>query len=197
MERMIVDPDKVVASTTKTAFEELYAAEVEVRERLNLAGVSMIQYPFYLNFGRELWKLVGRISGEGAAVESDILAQKWSSRGLDPALLADISFNVFGIAHALPELVVYVRPENHEIDVPRTGFLTWLAAKYATGYDVHLGPHGTEPLPELSHDQPGLTYHYGLPVGLLPDTEYDWYIVGRNKYGVSAYVIYSFTTAGL
>jgi hypothetical protein len=71
-----------------------------VREVLNQCGVSTIHYVPYLNFGRQLYKLTTQhlISGDSAVIEAQVLLEKWTRRGLDPDVLANIRTKVFNIA---------------------------------------------------------------------------------------------------
>jgi hypothetical protein len=63
------------------------------------AGVPTIQYPFYLNFGREIWALTRKeVSGESLALEAATLIAKWKARGLTEALLQAIRTDVFNVA---------------------------------------------------------------------------------------------------
>ena len=96
MERMLKKPE--VVARIQGSFDDMYAMEGEVRQVLNSAGVSVIQYPFYLAFGRQVWKLSQRISGETAVLEAAILVAKWVARGLSLAVLATIRNQVFGIS---------------------------------------------------------------------------------------------------
>src|SRR5512135_2261701 len=62
------------------------AMELQVKQVCDTAGVPTIQYPFYLNFGRELWALSRKeVSGESLAQEAATLIAKWTARGLTQA----------------------------------------------------------------------------------------------------------------
>ena len=80
-------------------FPLLTAMELQVKQVCDGSGVSTIQYPFYLNFGRELWALSRKdISGESYAKEAAILVTKWTARGLTQAVLQAIRTDVFNVA---------------------------------------------------------------------------------------------------
>jgi len=80
-------------------FPLITAMELQVKQVCDSAGVSTIQYPFYLNFGRELWALSRKdISGESYAKEAAILVTKWTARGLTQAVLQAIRTDVFNVA---------------------------------------------------------------------------------------------------
>jgi long-subunit acyl-CoA synthetase (AMP-forming) len=75
------------------------AMELQVKQVCDGAGVSVIQIPFYLNFGRELWALTRReVSGETLAIEAAVLIDKWKARGLTEAVLQAIRTDVFNVA---------------------------------------------------------------------------------------------------
>jgi hypothetical protein len=74
------------------------AMELQVKQVCDGAGVPTIQYPFYLNFGREMWALSRKeISGESLAKEAAILIAKWKARGLTEAVLQAIRTDVFNV----------------------------------------------------------------------------------------------------
>ena len=96
VERLLESP--AIEARIQGSFDDIYAAESLVRAVLNAAGVSVILYPFYLSFGREMWKLTNRISGESAAQEAAILIAKWVARGLTLSVLESIRYDVFGVS---------------------------------------------------------------------------------------------------
>jgi len=100
MERMLAKPE--FAARVQQSFDDMYAMEGEVRQVLNSDGISMIQYPYYLAFGRQLWKLTQRVSGESAAIEAQTIIAKWVARGLDQTVLEKIRTDVFGILAPTP-----------------------------------------------------------------------------------------------
>jgi hypothetical protein len=77
----------------------LASMESQVKQVLDMQGVSVITYPFYLCFGRELWHIVNmtEMSGESAAKEASVLAQKWVGRSLTLSVLELIRTQVFNI----------------------------------------------------------------------------------------------------
>ncbi len=84
----------------QSVFALIATMESQVKQVLDLAGVSIILYPSYLSFGRELWHLThGReVSGESASVEAELLIVKWVARGLARSVLETIRTGVFNIA---------------------------------------------------------------------------------------------------
>ena len=92
----------MLASVT-FVFPLLAAMELQVKQTLDAKGVSIIQYPFYLNFGREMWRLKRmEVSGDSLAKEAATLIGKWVSRGLTQAVLEAIRSQVFDVAAPLP-----------------------------------------------------------------------------------------------
>jgi hypothetical protein len=74
------------------------AMEQQVKQVCDGAGVSIIQYPFYLCFGREMWKMTRQdLSGESMAKEAAVLVAKWKARGLTEAVLQAIRTDVFNV----------------------------------------------------------------------------------------------------
>jgi len=87
----------------QAVFPLLAAMELQVKQTLDALGVSVAQYAMYLAFGRELWSLSRKgISGESAAMEADVLLQKWVARGLTQAVLEAIRTQVFNIVAPTP-----------------------------------------------------------------------------------------------
>ena len=75
------------------------AMELQVKQVCDLQGATVIQLPFYLCFGREMWAMTRKeISGEAAAVEAATLISKWVSRGLLQPVLEVIRTGVFNVA---------------------------------------------------------------------------------------------------
>ena len=57
-----------------------------------------IQHPFYLCFGREMWRLVrSDISGESLAKEAAVLIAKWKARGLTEGVLQAVRTDVLNV----------------------------------------------------------------------------------------------------
>jgi hypothetical protein len=80
------------------AVTELVAIEDQVRGLLNANAVPTIYYPFYQNFGRELWKLTNNgISGTTLDAMGQALHDKYVSRGLATARLIEIADTIFNV----------------------------------------------------------------------------------------------------
>ncbi len=76
----------------------LASMEQQVKQTCDASGVSVIQYPFYLCFGREMWAMIRReMSGESAAQAAAVLIAKWVARGLTQAVLQAIRTDVFNV----------------------------------------------------------------------------------------------------
>jgi hypothetical protein len=79
-------------------FPLITAMELQVKQVCDGVGMPTIQYPFYLNFGREIWALTRKeVSGETLAQEAAVLITKWVARGLNQALLEAIRTDVFNV----------------------------------------------------------------------------------------------------
>jgi hypothetical protein len=87
----------MLASVT-AVFPLLTAMELQVKQTCDASGVPTIQYPFYLNFGREIWALTRKeVSGESLAIEAAVLIAKWVARGLTQPVLQAIRSEVFNV----------------------------------------------------------------------------------------------------
>ena len=77
----------------------LVAMEVLVQTQLNADGtIPTIDYPFYMNFGRETWKRQKEgIDGPALLLVAQSLHDKYVAYGLDTAVLVTIADNVFGL----------------------------------------------------------------------------------------------------
>ncbi len=77
----------------------LVSMEAQVKQVLDGQGASTIQYPFYLCFGREMWKYQHQqeLSGASYAKAAQVLINKWVGRGLTQSILEKIRDDVFSI----------------------------------------------------------------------------------------------------
>ena len=82
----------------EAVYASLAVMETQVKQTCDAAGVSSIQYPFYLCFGRELWsRLRHEMSGESLAQAAAVLVAKWVARGLTQSVLETIRTGVFNV----------------------------------------------------------------------------------------------------
>lgn len=87
----------------QTTFPSITAMELQVKQVLDGRGVSIIQYPFYLSFGREVWRLISKqLSGNSLAREVAVLVEKWKDRGLSQAVLEAVRSEVFNVPPPTP-----------------------------------------------------------------------------------------------
>ena len=88
----------------EAAVASLCEMETKARQTLNAAGVHTIMYVPYLSYARQLYKLSRQqgISGESFALVAKVLLDKWSTRGLDSAVLARIRTEVFDVVAPAP-----------------------------------------------------------------------------------------------
>jgi hypothetical protein len=86
------------------AMSELYALETKTKQLLDSAGVQSINYVWYLDFTRQLFKLSRskEMSGKSFEQNSGVLLEKWRARGLDPAVLNRIRHEIFSTKPAAP-----------------------------------------------------------------------------------------------
>jgi hypothetical protein len=76
---------------------ELCALEESAKALIDEACSSVIKYPFYLAYARELWRLTKRFGGNMLLQEIRILEMKWEARELDQSLMERIRVSLFGI----------------------------------------------------------------------------------------------------
>jgi len=90
-------PDMLARVTAQ--FTSLSSMEIQVKQVCDSLGISVILYPFYLDFGRELWHITHQteMSGESAAIEAELLIVKWVARSLVRSVLEAIRTGVFNI----------------------------------------------------------------------------------------------------
>jgi len=83
----------------QASFALLCSMEEQVREVLNLSNVPTVLYVPYLDFGRQMYKLIMRrsISGSSLAREAGVLVDKWHGRGLEREALKTIAKQVFNV----------------------------------------------------------------------------------------------------
>ena len=83
----------------QSVFVSLDQMETQVKQCVDGLGAATILYPFYLDFGREVWSLQQKgISGASMAEECATLIAKWVSRGLSMSVLEAIRTDVFNVS---------------------------------------------------------------------------------------------------
>lgn len=86
----------------KSQIEEMFPALVNMEDRvktvLDEEGLSTTQYPFYLNFGRQCFKLVREFAGGTLINRANIALQRWVADGFTQAILERIRDTVFTLA---------------------------------------------------------------------------------------------------
>jgi hypothetical protein len=78
-------------------FAELTAIEEAINAKLGPWGVHSITKPFYLSYGRKLYGLKRKHSGDTLVEEACIATHAFSERGLDVYYLQLIAMDVFSI----------------------------------------------------------------------------------------------------
>ena len=90
-------------SHVQAVFPLIASMETQVKQTLDGEGVSITDYPFYLDFGREVWHLQRiEVSGESLAQEVALLIAKWVARGLDQTVLEKVRTDVFNVSAPTP-----------------------------------------------------------------------------------------------
>lgn len=85
------------AAHAMAQFARLEEMEVRVKQVLNAAGIPVIHVVPYLCYGREVWKLKNRYSGETLSREVGVKAAKWIARTLSEDLLWKIAGEIFNV----------------------------------------------------------------------------------------------------
>ena len=77
-------------------FASLAAMEDTVKTIVEDAGVSTIEIPFYLNVGRQAYKIGRKFTGKTAQNEAMGIGALWKMRGLDESLVDQIITAIAG-----------------------------------------------------------------------------------------------------
>ena len=83
-----------------TAMQSLVPIEIKIQGILNgtTPAIPTIQYPFYLNFGRELWALQNKgLSGNALTLQAQTLSTYYQARHYTQAVLIQIALDCFGL----------------------------------------------------------------------------------------------------
>uniref|UniRef100_A0A7C3YZK2 Uncharacterized protein n=1 Tax=candidate division WOR-3 bacterium TaxID=2052148 RepID=A0A7C3YZK2_UNCW3 len=78
-------------------FPSLVALEEAAKTVLDAEGVPISLYPMYLDYARELWRLVNKFGGDVLYNETRILENKWVARALSQPVLERLRVEIFGI----------------------------------------------------------------------------------------------------
>jgi hypothetical protein len=78
-------------------FGELVNMEDSVKAILDEEGVSTTQYPFYLGFGRQVYRLKRKFGGGSLINATNIWLQRWVADGYTQAILERIRDTVFAL----------------------------------------------------------------------------------------------------
>ncbi|MEO0080115.1 MAG: hypothetical protein ABIK44_05515 [candidate division WOR-3 bacterium] len=85
-------------TSVQGTYPNLVSMETQVKQVLDAEGVATLDYPFYLAFGRQVWRLQRQeISGDSLAKEVAVLITKWVGRGLSLPVLEAIRTQVFNV----------------------------------------------------------------------------------------------------
>ena len=90
----------------KEATEHLVAIELAVKQLIR--GAPLLLVPYYIIFGKEIYRVLKTHSDETAQNEICMLATKWYTRGLDATLLNRLTaFISAGKIHCITPLVPF------------------------------------------------------------------------------------------
>ena len=78
-------------------FGEIVAKELAINQKIEAWGVHSIEKPFYLSYGRKLYGLGRKHTGDTLVEEACIATHAFIERGLDPFYLMTIAQDVFSI----------------------------------------------------------------------------------------------------
>jgi hypothetical protein len=93
----------MMLANVQAVFPQLASMETQVKQVLDGEAVPTPDYPFYLSFGRQVWKLIrNEISGDSLAKEVATLIAKWKDRGFSQAVLELIRTQVFNVGAPSP-----------------------------------------------------------------------------------------------
>jgi hypothetical protein len=82
----------------QAVFPLIESMETQVKQVLDMQGISTSAYANYLAFGREVWRLKRMgVSGDSLAAEVAIHIAKWVARGLSLSILETIRSQVFDV----------------------------------------------------------------------------------------------------
>ncbi|MCS7250797.1 MAG: hypothetical protein RMJ34_07590 [candidate division WOR-3 bacterium] len=80
-----------------TYIGEMCAVIEATKQLLNAQGVAISQYPFYLVYSREIFRLTKSFGGLTLLRNRDVVQKKWKDWGLDERLLKSIDRDIFGL----------------------------------------------------------------------------------------------------
>jgi hypothetical protein len=87
----------------RATVEELVEIEEHVQSVLAGEDVTVIQYPFYHDFARQLYRLKKKyLGGKGLLKEVELLIYIWTERELDDKVLRKIKDEVFALKEPVP-----------------------------------------------------------------------------------------------
>jgi len=90
-------------SNVQSVFPQIESMETQVKQVLDMQGISTAEYANYLAFGREIWRLKRMgASGDSLAREVAALLGKWVARGKTQAILETIRTQVFDVSAPTP-----------------------------------------------------------------------------------------------
>lgn len=93
-----IDAQKAfMVDQARDRFDELVAKEEAINGKIETWGVHSIEKPFYLSYGRKLYGLGRKHSGDTLVEEACIATEAFITRGLDPYYCQVIAQDIFSI----------------------------------------------------------------------------------------------------
>jgi hypothetical protein len=140
----VLDLDNPLGSAAKADYinstTAWFAMETVIRETLGGAGAPLIQYPFYLSFGREMWALHAmrgiNLAGYTGQMELVLAKAKWVARGLDGAILDAVAAQFVLVMP--PGAPTPTLPSNGGVVETSQPTLTVTSVPSATDYDFRV-----------------------------------------------------------
>ena len=91
IKQRFLDQKDSMVEQEESIFGELVLIESKAKDVCEAAGIPSIGIPAYLNFARQCWKYFKKFSQATRTNEVTHWFNHWVSRGLNAAVLADIS----------------------------------------------------------------------------------------------------------
>ena len=86
-------------TNVQAVFPAIESMEAQVKQVLDMQGISTSTYANYLNFGREVWHLKDNgVSGDSLIFEVNVILMKYVARGFSQVILETIRTQVFDVS---------------------------------------------------------------------------------------------------
>lgn len=95
VEKTFSEDRELMRENVAAAFASLAYYEQMAKTELAWIDTSVIFYTQYLNYVRQLWKIIRRFQGNPLKREAFAVLTKWRLRGLDAAVMRRLALKVF------------------------------------------------------------------------------------------------------